>query len=66
MRELIVNISDEDIAELMKMFKTNDEHEAVRMAVNEVIKKQQYSRILALNGQVPWEGNLDVMREPRA
>lgn len=65
MKELKINVNDEDIAELKKVFKTSDEIEAVRMAISEAIRKQSYSRILALKGNVTWEGNLDEMREQR-
>ena len=65
MKELKVNINDEDMDELMKVFKTTDEVEAIKMAINEAIKKQAYSRILALKGNATWEGNLEEMREQR-
>lgn len=65
MKELKLNINDEEICELKKIFSTEDDREAVRMAINEVLKKQAYQRILALNGNVKWEGNLDEMREHR-
>lgn len=65
MKELLIKINDEDITELMKVYNTGDENEAVRMAINEAIKKQVYSRILTLKGNVSWEGNLDELRESR-
>ncbi len=65
MKELKVSINDEDMQDLMKAYKTNDEAEVVKMAINEAIKKQAYSRILALKGNATWEGNLDEMREKR-
>jgi hypothetical protein len=65
LKELKLNINEDDILELMKMYKTNDESEAVKMAIIEVIKKQSYERILALNGNVVWEGNLDETRKQR-
>lgn len=65
MKELKINVNDDDIAELMKVYKTNDESEAIRMAISEAIKKQTYSHILALKGNVKWEGNLDEMRDGR-
>ena len=65
MKELQVNINDEEMQELMKVFKTNDEAESVKMAINEAIKKQAYSRILALKGNATWEGNLEEMRAQR-
>ena len=65
MRELKINVNDDDIAELLKVYKTNDEVEAIKMAINEAIKKQAYSCILALKGKVEWEGSLEEMRAPR-
>lgn len=65
MKEIKISINDEDVIELKKVFKTDNDEEAVRMAVNEAIKKQSYNRILALKGKVEWDGNLDEMRESR-
>jgi hypothetical protein len=65
MKELKITMNDDDIIELMKMYKTSDEAEALKMAVSEILKKQNYNRILALNGNVSWEGNLDEMRQER-
>lgn len=52
MKELKIQINDDDVIELMKMFKTSDEIEAIKMAVGEVLKKQNPNQILALNGNV--------------
>jgi hypothetical protein len=65
MKELRILIQDDEVIELMKMFKTSDEIEAVKMAVGEVLKKQNYNRILALNGTISWEGDLEELREKR-
>jgi hypothetical protein len=65
LKELKLNVNEGDILELMKMYNTNDENEAVKMAIMEVIKKQSYKQIMSLNGNVVWEGNLDEMREQR-
>jgi len=65
MKELKIDINEDEICELMKVFKTEDEIEAVRMAINEILKKQSYERILSLKGKIGWEGNLDEMREKR-
>lgn len=65
MKELKVNVNDNEIIELMKLFKTNDENEAIKMAIDEVLKKQIYSQLLALKGKVAWEGNLEEMRLDR-
>jgi Arc/MetJ family transcription regulator len=64
-KSLKIDVNDNDINELMKVFKTDSESEAVKMAINKAIKKQLYGQILALNGNVKWEGNLDEMREQR-
>lgn len=65
MKELKICLDDDAILELMKTFKTDNENEAVMMAIHEAIKKQSNIRILALNGNISWEGNLDEMRENR-
>lgn len=40
MKELKININDDDVIALMKMFKTSDEIEALKMAIGEVLKNE--------------------------
>lgn len=65
MKEFKISLNDEEIIELKKMFCTDDADEAVRKALDQVIKKQTYDQLLALKGNVKWEDNLDDMRESR-
>ena len=65
MKEFKISLNDEEIMELKKMFHTDNADEAVRMAIDQVIKKQTYDQLLALKGNVKWEGNLEDMRESR-
>ncbi len=65
MKEYKISLNDEEIIELKKMFQTDNIDEAVRMAIDQVIKKQTYDQLLALKGNIKWEGNLEEIREPR-
>lgn len=65
MKELKIKIDETEITKLMKVFGTSDENEAVKLAIDLALKKQAYDQILALRGNVSWEGNLDEMREQR-
>lgn len=65
MKEYKIILNDEEIIELKKMFQTDNVDEAVRMAIDQVLKKQIYDQLLALKGNVKWEGNLEEMRETR-
>ena len=65
MKEFKISLNDEEIIELKKMFQTESVDEAVRKAIDQVIKKQTYDQLLALKGNVKWEGNLEDMRESR-
>ena len=65
MKEYKISLNDEEIIELKKIFQTDNVDEAVRMAIDQVLKKQIYDQLLALKGNVKWEGNLEEMREPR-
>lgn len=65
MKEYKISLNDEEIIELKKMFQTDNVDEAVRMAIDQVIKKQTYDQLLALKGNIKWEGNLEEIRESR-
>lgn len=65
MKELKINFEETDINELKKLFKTEDENEAIKKAIKEVLKKNVYENILSLRGNVNWDGNLDEMRQQR-
>lgn len=65
MKEYKISLNDEEIIELKKIFQTDNVDEAVRMAIDQVIKKQTYDQLLALKGNIKWEGNLEEIREPR-
>ena len=65
LKELNLNFEETEINELKKLFKTEDDNEAVRKAIKEVLKKSVYQNILSLKGNVNWDGNLDEMRQQR-
>ena len=63
MKEVKLNLDEEEIEILKKVFHTSDEIEAIKLAIHDAIKKKSYTNILELKGNVVWEGNLDDMRE---
>jgi hypothetical protein len=65
MKELKIDFEETDIIELKRLFNTEDENEAVRKAIKEILKKNVYENILSLKGNVNWEGDLDEMRQQR-
>lgn len=65
MKELKIDISEDELSKLKNFYNTDDEKEAVKKAINEILLNQNYDQLLALKGNVAWEGNLDEMRENR-
>ena len=64
-KELKIDISEDELLKLKNFYNTDDEKEAVKKAINDILIKQDYDQLLALKGNVTWEGNLDGMRENR-
>ena len=63
MMAVINGICDEkQLDELKNMFGTDDDIDAIQMAVKTVLKKNTYEKILSFCGKVNWEGDLDEMR----
>ncbi len=52
MKELKIDFEETDILELKRLFKTEDENEAVGKAIKEIFKKNVYENILSLKGNV--------------
>lgn len=64
MRTNIV-IDDELMAEAMQVTGINTKREVVEEALRVLVRTTQQKNVLALRGQVQWEGNLDAMRQGR-
>ncbi|MCB0064688.1 MAG: type II toxin-antitoxin system VapB family antitoxin [Caldilineaceae bacterium] len=64
MRTNIV-IDDELMAEAMQVTGINTKREVVEEALRVLVRTTQQKNVLALRGQVQWEGDLDAMRQGR-
>ncbi|MCI0398813.1 MAG: type II toxin-antitoxin system VapB family antitoxin [Chloroflexi bacterium] len=64
MRTNIV-IDDDLIAEAMALTGISTKREVVELALRTLIRLEQQRAILALEGTVGWEGNLDAWRQAR-
>jgi Arc/MetJ family transcription regulator len=53
------------VAQGMKLTKLKTRRALVDHALRELIRRKQQRKIMALRGQVEWEGNLEEMRRGR-
>jgi Arc/MetJ family transcription regulator len=58
-------LDDRLIKEGLRRFKCRSKRELVHMALTELLKSSRRRDLLALRGQVKWEGDLDEMRRLR-
>ncbi|MCD9025593.1 hypothetical protein [Cohnella silvisoli] len=63
MKEVNVLLDEEDLKQLKEWFHVSSEDEAVRSAIQHLLKTKVYSDLLALEGKVKWTGDLEQMRE---
>ena len=64
MRTNIV-IDDELIAEAMRLTGIKTKREVVEEALRILVRTSQQKNVLALRGQIQWDGDLDAMRQSR-
>lgn len=64
MRTNIV-LDDELVAEAQRITGATTKREVVELALRELVDRQKRLGILALRGQVRWEGDLEVSRRGR-
>ena len=57
-----INIDDTLLEKAMRMSKAKTKKEAVERGLQELIKQAAREDMLALEGKVNWEGDLDEMR----
>jgi Arc/MetJ family transcription regulator len=50
------------VQEIMKTYKLKSIKEAVNFSLEKTIDQQKRKKLLAMQGKVQWEGNLDEMR----
>ncbi|MCB0091186.1 MAG: type II toxin-antitoxin system VapB family antitoxin [Caldilineaceae bacterium] len=64
MRTNIV-IDDELIAEAMRLTGIKTKRDVVEEALRILVRTSQQKNVLALRGQIQWDGDLDAMRQGR-
>lgn len=50
------------VQEIMKTYKLKSIKEAVNFSLEKTIDQQKRKKLLAMQGKIHWEGNLDEMR----
>ena len=60
-----IELDDKLVEEAMKLTHKKTKKELVNYALDELVKKLKRKKLLELEGQVEWTGNLDEMREGR-
>lgn len=60
-----LDIDDRLLMKGMRIFKCKSKRELVNLALTELLKTAKRKEILALRGQVEWEGNLEELRSSR-
>ncbi len=60
-----IELDDKLVEEAMKLTHKKTKKEVVNYALDESVKKLKRKKLLELEGQVEWTGNLDEMREGR-
>ena len=57
-----VEIDLDLVQEIMKTYKLKSIKEAVNFSLEKTIDHQKRKKLLAMQGKIQWEGNLDEMR----
>jgi Arc/MetJ family transcription regulator len=60
-----IQLDDRLVRQGMRRFKCKTKRELVHLALTELLRDAKRKELLALRGQVRWEGNLDEMRRGR-
>ena len=60
-----IELDDRLVQQGMRRFKCKSKRELVHLALTELLRDAKREELLALRGQVRWEGNLDEMRRGR-
>lgn len=59
-----IDIDDELIAKVMKVYRLKTKKEAVDLALRKLVSSDPHAGMLALRG-IGWDGDLDEMRQSR-
>jgi Arc/MetJ family transcription regulator len=65
MQRTNVVLDEKLVQEGLKLFKKKTKRELIDFALREVIRREKARGILALEGKVKWEGDLQEMRKGR-
>jgi len=60
-----IELDDRLVRQGMRRFRCKSKRELVHLALTELLRDAKRKELLALRGQVRWEGNLDEMRRGR-
>jgi Arc/MetJ family transcription regulator len=60
-----LDLNDESLAQVLALGGFASRTEAVNVALSEYASLLKRRQLLALRGQVPWEGNLEALRAAR-
>jgi Arc/MetJ family transcription regulator len=60
-----INLDDTLVKEGMKLTGARTKRELVDLALRELLRRENQKSILALEGRIKWEGNLDELRTDR-
>lgn len=58
-------LDDRLVREGLRRFKCRSKRELVHLALTELLKRAKRRDILSLQGQIEWDGDLDVLRSGR-
>lgn len=60
-----IELDDRLVRQGLKTYKCKSKRELVHLALTELMRRAKQKEILALRGQVKWEGDLHELRESR-
>jgi Arc/MetJ family transcription regulator len=59
-----IDLEDRLVEQAMQLSQAKTKKEVVALALQNFVRTLQRQQLLALRGQVQWEGDLDQMRQP--
>jgi Arc/MetJ family transcription regulator len=60
-----IELDEKLVKEGLRLFKKKTRKELVHFALTELIRREKAKKLLNLEGEIRWEGNLKQMRKPR-
>lgn len=65
MKRTNVVLDEELIGKGMRLTGIKTQKDLIDYALRELVRRKEQKKILRLKGRIPWEGDLDQMREAR-